>query len=85
MQHIQFIRFFAISLVSLLFLSKTVCAQTAEQYFLIKAGKFYDSEKNLFLKIGDKLDIPSGTTILDYGDATVAPDRKGTFIIGLQT
>lgn len=65
---------------------KTVSAQPAEKYFLIKAGQMYDSEKNEFLKnkqilikgntilkVGDKLDIPSGTTILDYGNATVTP------------
>jgi imidazolonepropionase-like amidohydrolase len=70
----------------LLLFCKTVFAQPSEKYYLIKAGQLYDSEKNGFsknkqilikgstiLKVGDKLDVPPGTTVLDYGNATVTP------------
>ncbi|ACT96620.1 amidohydrolase family protein [Dyadobacter fermentans] len=66
--------------------SPAIQAQSADKYYLIKAGKMYDSEKNVFLKdkqilikgnviqkVGDKLDVPQGATVLDYGNATVTP------------
>ncbi|MPR36710.1 amidohydrolase family protein [Salmonirosea aquatica] len=78
-------RFVTICVISFLFL-KTAFAQPSEKYYLIKAGRLYDSEKNEFqqnkqilvkgstiLRVGDKLDVPLGATVLDYGDATVTP------------
>jgi len=72
-------------LISLIF-SRISSAQSADKYYLIKAGQMYDSENNVFLKnkqilikgntiqkVGDKLDTPQGTTVLDYGNATVTP------------
>lgn len=66
--------------------SNPAIAQPAEKHYLIKAGQMYDSEKNAFVKdkqilikgntivrIGDKLDAPKGTVVLDYGKATVTP------------
>jgi imidazolonepropionase-like amidohydrolase len=61
-------------------------AQQAGVQYLIKAGRMYDSEKNVFLKnkqilvkgntilrVGDKLEAPAGTIVLDYSNATVTP------------
>ncbi|WP_276088296.1 amidohydrolase family protein [Pedobacter sp. JY14-1] len=71
---------------ALLTFSITAFAQSKEKHYLVKAGQLYDSEKNEFqrnkqilikgntiLKVGDKLDVPSGTIVLDYSDATVTP------------
>ncbi|WAC12685.1 amidohydrolase family protein [Dyadobacter pollutisoli] len=81
-----FTRSLTLCILSLLLPLKTIFAQSAEKYYLIKAGQMYDSEKNEFLKnkqilvkgntilkVGDKLDTPPGTTVLDYGNATVTP------------
>jgi imidazolonepropionase-like amidohydrolase len=70
----------------LLVFSNTITAQPAEKHYLIKAGLLYDSEKNEFvknkqillkgnkiLKVGDKLQAPAGTVVLDYPNATVTP------------
>ncbi|SKC09377.1 amidohydrolase family protein [Dyadobacter psychrophilus] len=82
----NFTRPLSLCILTILFFVKTISAQPAEKYYLIKAGQMYDSEKNQFLKnkqilikgdiilkIGDKLDAPSGTTVLDYSNATVTP------------
>jgi imidazolonepropionase-like amidohydrolase len=79
-------RIFAICFIFMVLLSTAVFAQPTETHYLIKAGQMYDSEKNVFLKnqqilvkgntivkVGGKLDIPQGTIVLDYGNATVAP------------
>ncbi|SFA41574.1 Imidazolonepropionase [Pedobacter suwonensis] len=71
---------------TLLSYSATSFAQQNEKYFLIKAGQMYDSEKNEFyknkqllirgnsiVKVGDRIDVPSGTIILDYSEDTVTP------------
>lgn len=81
-----FTRALLLYILTISFFAKTISAQPAEKYYLIKAGQMYDSEKNQFLKnkqilikgntiqkVGDKLDVPSGTTVLDYGNATVTP------------
>ncbi len=81
-----FNRSFIVFTLSILFFAGTISAQTAEKHYLIKAGLMYDSENNVFLKnrqilvkgntilkVGDKLDIPAGTVILDYSRATVTP------------
>lgn len=64
----------------------TVLAQNTPGQYLIKAGQLYDSEKNVFLKnqqilvkgnriqkVADKIEVPKGTTVLDYSNATVTP------------
>lgn len=83
---VLFTRSFTLVIFFLLLFSQTILAQPTEKYYLIKAGQMYDSEKNVFLKnkqilvkgntilqVGDKLAIPPGTTVLDYGNATVTP------------
>ncbi len=60
-------------------------AQT-EKHYLIKAGLMYDSEANAFaknrqilvkgktiIKVGERLEVPKGTEVLDYSNATVTP------------
>ena len=69
-----------------LFITNGISAQTSEKHFLIKAGKLYDAEKNVFvsdqqilikgnriLKVGSKLDVPANTEVLDFRNATVTP------------
>lgn len=61
-------------------------AQPPEKHYLIKAGQFYDAERNVFLKdqqilikgtrivkVGTKLDVPTNTQVLNYPNATVTP------------
>ncbi|WP_026970253.1 amidohydrolase family protein [Algoriphagus terrigena] len=63
-----------------------VYSQTPDKYYLLKAGQFYDSEKNVFvqdqqvliknnlvLEVGTQLTVPPDTEVLDLGDATIAP------------
>lgn len=58
----------------------------AQNSYLIKAGKLYDSENNIFLedqeilvqgdkitKVGANLSVPDSTIILDYSNSTVTP------------
>ncbi|WP_176885043.1 amidohydrolase family protein [Dyadobacter soli] len=86
MSKFLFTAFTLFYLLTLITFPRTLCAQTADRYYLIKAGQLYDSEKNVFLKnkqilikgnviqkVGDKIDAPQGTTVLDYGNATVTP------------
>ena len=64
----------------------SVFAQSSPKQYLIKAGQLYDSEKNVFLKnqqilikgnriikVGEKIEVPAGTIVLDYSNATVSP------------
>lgn len=61
-------------------------AQPSVKHYLIKAGQFYDAERNVFLKdqqilvkgnrivqVGAKLDVPANTQVLNYPNATVTP------------
>lgn len=61
-------------------------SQNSDAYILLKAGHFYDSEKNAFLenqevlikndrvvKVGSQLTVPPNTEILDFGNATIVP------------
>ncbi|TLV01519.1 amidohydrolase family protein [Dyadobacter luticola] len=86
MRNIFFVRAFLAMVFCLFLVPKQIFAQSKDKYYLIKAGQMYDSEKNVFLKnrqilikgnsivkVGDKLDVPPGTTVLDYGNATVTP------------
>lgn len=73
--------------VIVLLVSMHVCAQqSADKYYLIKAGKMYDAEGNRFVKdqqvliknnvieaVGNKVNAPAGTIIVDAGNATVTP------------
>ncbi len=69
-----------------LFISFLLSAQTAQKTYLIKAGKFYDSEKSVFLKdqeilvvgnkiekVGTKLVAPAGAEIINLPNGTVTP------------
>ncbi|MCF2505307.1 amidohydrolase family protein [Dyadobacter sp. CY107] len=83
---VHFLKIFTLSILCSLLVSAITFAQNNEKHYLIKAGQMYDSEKNVFLKnkqilvkgntilkVGDKLDVPPGTTVLDHGNATVTP------------
>jgi imidazolonepropionase-like amidohydrolase len=61
-------------------------AQAPEKHYLIKAGQFYDAEKNVFVsgqqilvksnrivKVGTKIDVPANTQILDFPNSTITP------------
>ncbi|WP_162915433.1 amidohydrolase family protein [Paraflavitalea soli] len=75
------------TLICLVLFSLAMIAQIpASGPYLIKAGKFYDAEKNVFLKdqeilvegnsikaVGSKLTIPKGTTVINLSNATVTP------------
>jgi imidazolonepropionase-like amidohydrolase len=63
-----------------------IIAQVPSNSYLIKAGKFYDAEKNVFIKnqeiwiegnsikaVGNKLAVPKGATVIELPNATVAP------------
>jgi len=69
-----------------LFVHPFLNAQPAVKHYLIKAGQFYDAERNVFLKdqqilikgnrivqVGAKLDVPANTQVLNYPNATVTP------------
>src|SRR5215471_11790297 len=71
--------------LSLVLLCEIAHAQPPKTY-LIKAGKFYDSEKNVFLekqdilvtgndiiKVGKNLTKPDSAEVIDLQNATVAP------------
>lgn len=64
----------------------SVTLSFAQRPYLIKAGKLYDSEKNVFLKdqeiyvegnkikkVGKDLSVPENTIVLDFSTATVTP------------
>lgn len=61
-------------------------AQPAEKQYLIKAGQFYDAEKNVFVKgqqilikgtrivkVGAKLEVPANTEVLNFPNGTITP------------
>ncbi|KQS27967.1 amidohydrolase family protein [Dyadobacter sp. Leaf189] len=67
-------------------LSDHVSFSQTERHYLIKAGLMYDSDANAFVKnrqilikgktivkVGEKLEVPKGTEVLDYSNATVTP------------
>lgn len=77
---------FHINLIGFLLFPLFIIAQTPSNSYLIKAGKFYDAEKNIFIKdqeiwvegnsikaVGSKLSVPKGTTVLQLLNATVTP------------
>lgn len=77
---------FTSTIVVVLLTHTLLRAQTAEKYYLIKAGQLYDADKNLFvkdqqilikggriLKVGTKLDVPTNTLVLNFPQATVTP------------
>jgi imidazolonepropionase-like amidohydrolase len=79
-------RGFAFCMFVILFAHPLLRAQPAEKYYLIKAGQFYDAEKNVFLKdqqilvkgsrivkVGAKLDVPATAQVLNFPNATVTP------------
>jgi imidazolonepropionase-like amidohydrolase len=80
------LRTFYLTIFILLLSGSLVYSQTSDRYYLLKAGQFYDSEKNAFLgsqevliknnrvvSVGTKLTLPPNTAIIDFGDATIAP------------
>lgn len=67
-------------------LCHTCIAQNIQSSYLIKAGKLYDSENNIFLKdqeilvqddkitkVGKNLTVPDNTIMLDYSNSTITP------------
>lgn len=76
----------AILFLFLLLTSSGAFSQVSDKYYLLKAGQFYDSEKNTFVKnqevliknnlvieVGNQLTIPPNTEVLEYGNATITP------------
>ncbi|MET0242521.1 MAG: amidohydrolase family protein, partial [Flavitalea sp.] len=74
-----------IAIATLLLNSFVIMAQQTPTYF-IKAGKFYDSEKNVFLKnqelivtggkitaVGTGLQVPKNALVINATDGTVTP------------
>ena len=70
----------------LLFALALQCNAQNQKSYLLKAGKLYDSENNIFVKdleilirgnriakVGKSLDIPENTEIIDFTNATVTP------------
>ncbi len=77
---------FYCTLICIALLPLFAIAQAPSNSYLIKAGKFYDAEKNIFIKdqeiwiegssikaVGNKLTVPKGATIIELPNATVAP------------
>lgn len=77
---------FHCSLICAVLLPMFMIAQAPSNSYLIKAGKFYDAEKNVFIKdqeiwvegnsikaVGSKLSVPKGTSVLQLPNATVTP------------
>jgi imidazolonepropionase-like amidohydrolase len=73
-------------LCALLFPLLMIAQTPASGAYLIKAGKFYDAEKNVFIKdqeiwvdgnaikaVGTKLTVPKGTPVINLPNATVTP------------
>lgn len=84
---IHFKAFPLVLLVQMVFNScNTASAQLLPKYYLVKAGQMYDSEKNVFvkdqqilikgnliMKVGQSLDVPENTEVLDYRNFTITP------------
>jgi imidazolonepropionase-like amidohydrolase len=79
------IRFF-VCLILALVAGVTYAQNAATTTILLRAGKFYDAEKNQFLKnqdiliennkikaVGTKLTVPKGAQVIDLPNATVTP------------
>lgn len=74
------------AILFLLLTSSGAFSQVSDKYYLLKAGQFYDSEKNTFVKnqevliknnlvieVGNQLTIPTNTEVLEYGNGTITP------------
>ena len=77
---------FAVAVIVQIFLGAACLAQGGQPAYLLKAGKMYDAEKNIFVKnreiliqgnkivkVGQNLAVPPNTIVLNYGNATVTP------------
>ncbi len=73
-------------IINLFCLTSLSIAQSVQSSYLIKAGKLYDAEKNIFStnqeiyiqgnkikKIGQNLEVPENTVIIDASNSTVTP------------